>query len=333
MLAWCTAPCQCYIHGQAGRLARVRPSPARCSPAGRPFSETTLTYLPRHSHRSEFLTVRGLRYHLRHWSTGDGPLLLMVHGWMDVSASFQFVVDRLGEGRRVVAPDWRGFGLTQDGGTDSYWFADYLGDLDAIGEALSPDAPFDLVGHSMGGNVAMLYAGVRPGRVRRLVNLEGFGLRQTEPAAAVGRYRDWLDGLKKPAGWRLYPDLAGVAAGLMKTHPRLSPDKAAFLAPFWSRRRADGQFEPAADPAHRRVHPVLYRLDEVLACWREITAPVCWVTSDADTELHRFTRTDAFRDRLRALADCREVLVTDAGHMLHHDQPEAVARLIEEFLR
>lgn len=291
-----------------------------------------MTYSVKRASESRYLPVRGLRYHLREWSTGPGPLLVMVHGWMDVSASFQFVVDQLQQGRRVVAPDWRGFGLSEDGGSDGYLFADLLGDLDAIGQHLSPDAPFDLVGHSMGGNVSMLYAGVRPERIRRLVNLEGFGLRRTEPTDALQRYRDWLDGLQRPAQWRSYPDLDAVAARLRQTNARLDPDKAAFLAPHWARQRDDGQFEPAADPVHRRVNPVLFRLDEVVACWRGITAPVCWVTSDADTETHRYTRTAAFRERLEAIADRREVTVHDAGHMLHHDQPAAVARLIEDFL-
>ena len=128
------------------------------------------------------------------------PLLVMVHGFMDVGASFQFVVDAMaaaGDGARcVVAPDWRGFGRSEaPGATDAYWFADYLGDLDALLDALSPDAPVDLLGHSMGGNVAMAYAGVRPGRVRRLVNLEGFGLPHLPAvlSARVGNPPDLLE--------------------------------------------------------------------------------------------------------------------------------------------
>ena len=288
--------------------------------------------IPRHRSRTEKIDLRGLRYNVRHWGPQEAPAVFFLHGRMDCSPTFQFVVDALQQQWHVIAPDWRGFGLTADGGADSYWFPDYLADLDAIGEALWPDAPFDLVGHSMGGNVSMIYAGVRPHRIRRLVNLEGFGLKATVADDAPGRYRDWLDGLRRPVGWRQYPDLGAVAAHLRKNNPRLTADQAAFLAPYWSRRREDGQYEPAADPAHRGVNPVLYRLEEVLACWRAITAPVCWVTSDADTDYHRLTRTAAYRERLAAIADRREHVVTEAGHMLHHDQPEAVARLIEEFL-
>ena len=58
--------------------------------------------------------------------------------------------------------------------------------------------------------------------------LDRFGLRRTESADAPARYRDWLDGLQRPAGWRSYPDLEAVAARLMRNNPRLSADKAAF---------------------------------------------------------------------------------------------------------
>src|SRR3569623_3365566 len=125
---------------------------------------------------SEFISIRGLRYHVRRWGEGDAPKLFMLHGWMDVSASFQFIVVCLRRERQVIAPDWRGFGLSQPSGADTYWFPDYLGVLDALLEHYAPQLAVDLLGHCMGGNVAMLYAGVRPQRIRRLVKLEGFGL-------------------------------------------------------------------------------------------------------------------------------------------------------------
>jgi len=302
-------------------------------------------YAPRRAHHSRFLEVRGLRYHLLSWgdaslATPERPSLLMVHGWMDVGASFQFVVDALREQRHVLAIDWRGFGLSDGSGADSYWFPDYLGDLDAVIDQIAPDGrPIDLLGHSMGGNVVMSYAGVRPQRIRRLINLEGFGLPETQPEMAPRRLADWLDDLKTPQQLKPYASLAGVAGRLMKTNPRLPPDKAAWLAPHWSREvvAPDGsrQWQILGDPAHKRANPVLYRKAEILACWQRIAAPVLWVEG-SETDMtawwgERFPRAD-FEARLAQVPDLARAVLAGAGHMLHHDQPEALAAQIERFL-
>lgn len=282
--------------------------------------------------RSRFLPVRGLRYHVREWGEPGAPQLLLLHGWMDVSASFQFVVDVLRGRWHVLAPDFRGFGLSDNGPGDCYWFPDYLADLDAIVDAVSAETPVSLVGHSMGGNVAMLYAGVRPQRVRALVNLEGFGLKESAPGQAPARYARWLDELKSPPAARRYASLDDVAARLRRNNPRLSAEGAAFLAGHWSRGTADGGYEVAGDPAHRIVNPVLYRWAEVAACWAAIACPVLWVEA-ADTDAHRWAgdREEVAR-RIAVLKSVEVESVAEAGHMLHHDQPEAVAALIERFV-
>lgn len=63
--------------------------------------------------RSEFHPIRGLRYHVRTWGEPGSPSMFLLHGWMDVSASFQFLVDSFTRDWRVIAPDWRGFGLSE----------------------------------------------------------------------------------------------------------------------------------------------------------------------------------------------------------------------------
>ena len=123
---------------------------------------------------SHTFPIRGLAYHVRTWGDAHAPSLFMLHGWMDVGASFQFLVDALRRDWYVIAPDWRGFGLSE-WPDDGYWFVDYLADLDALLDLFAPDEPARLVGHSLGGNVVMLYAGVMPQRVARVVSLEGFG--------------------------------------------------------------------------------------------------------------------------------------------------------------
>jgi len=280
--------------------------------------------------RSRFINVRGLRYHLREWGAPDAPPLVLLHGWMDVSASFQFVVDAFERDRHVIAPDWRGYGLTDRGPGDCYWFPDYLADLDAIGDAVCPD-PLTVVGHSMGGNVALLYAGVRPARVRGVVNLEGFGLKDNAPAMAPARYARWLDELKTPPHARRYASLQEVAARLSKNNPRLSGERAAFLAAHWAQPTGAGDFEIAGDPAHKIVNPVLYRWAEVAACWQSIDCPVLWVEA-ADTDAHRWAGDpDEIARRIAALRAVEVVRIAEAGHMLHHDQPAIVAALIESF--
>lgn len=286
--------------------------------------------------RSEFIALRGLNMHIRHWGNPDAPKLFMVHGWMDVAASFQFVVDCLAQDWHVIAPDWRGFGLTEYPKVESYWFPDYVADLDAILLHYSPDQAVNLLGHSMGGNIAMLYAGVRPERIAKLINLEGFGMPMTQAKQAPGRYRKWLDELREVPSLRPYANLAEVAARLQKTNPRLSDERANFLAQHWSKENAQGLWELLADPAHKNSSPLLYHVDEVLECWQNISAPVLWVEAN-DTDIWRMigskqeARVEIDR-RMQFIPQLQAKIVMDAGHMLHHDQPEALAQMIEEFL-
>ena len=293
--------------------------------------------------RSEFVPIRNLNYHVRVWGEphpARAPLVL-VHGWMDVAASWQFMVDALADDRWIIAPDWRGFGLTRAAGPapDSYWFPDYLADLDALLDHYAADQPVDLVGHSMGGNVVMVYAGARPQRIRRLVNLEGFGMPATRPAQAPGRYAQWMDEVKAlhrgEQALKAYDSPDAVARRLMKTNPRLAQDKADWLARQWAAPNAHGQWEILGDAAHKVVSAYLYRVDEALEMYRRISAPVLAVTASDDSMSQwwkgRFTLAE-YHERQRAVPQLDNAVVNDAGHMLHHDQPQVLAHTIEHFL-
>jgi pimeloyl-ACP methyl ester carboxylesterase len=294
--------------------------------------------------RSFFVELRGLRHHVLEWgdaamTTPSRPTLLMQHGWMDVAASFQFVVDALPTDRHVLAFDWRGFGHSARSAAATYWYADYLADLDAALDVLFFNQQrhqlIDLLGHSMGGNVAMIYAGLRPERVRRLVNLEGFGMPATQATQAPSHYVRWLDELKLPAELRIYNTLDGVVARLRKTNPLLTEQRAVWLAQRWSQQRADGRFEILADPIHIRSNPTLYQVPEALECWKRITAPTLCVEGDQPSLQSwwgaRYTQQE-FHERLSVVANLQKHQLSQASHMLHHDQPEALAALLEAFL-
>ena len=303
-------------------------------------------YQVRYDAHTRSIPIRGLNYHLRQWGEprNNKPPLVLLHGWMDVGASWQFMVDAFSgsflDGHMVLAPDRRGFGDTvHHPGVDHYGFADYLADLEFLLDALAPDRSVDLVGHSMGGNVAMLYAGIRPTRIRRLINLEGFGMPATRPAQAAGRYGQWIDELKAlhrgELGLKTYPSRQAVADRLVRTNPRLDADRALWLAGHWARPSADGSWAILGDAAHKIVNPHLYRVDEAQAVFQAIQAPTLAVEAEGDSLQQwwkgRYSLAD-YHDRLKAVPDCRVAVVADAGHMLHHDQPAILAGLIENFL-
>jgi len=280
---------------------------------------------------SLYFDIRGLRYHVRHWAAKGAPKVVLLHGWMDVSASFQFLVDALRASWDIYAPDWRGYGNTDWDKSDCYWFPDYLADLDFLLDAIG--SPVHLVGHSLGGNVACMYAGVKPERVKKLVNLEGFGLVGTKPEDAPKRYARWLSELHDRPGLRPYANFGELAKRLRESNPRLTSERAEFLARHWGRETEEGRVTLRGDPAHKIVNPVLYRYEEARACWAQVRAPVLWVDGAETTVVKRLGLDEAQRqERRAAFPNLRYAGVPGAGHMLHHDQPEAVAKLIEDFL-
>ena len=292
--------------------------------------------------RISFIRLRQLNYHVREWGTprpGQLPLF-MVHGWMDVSASFQFVVDAMQQDRHIIAPDWRGFGLTDVGEVDTFWYPDYLADLDALVDHFQPDGHIDLLGHSMGGTVVSMYAGARPERIRRLINLEGFGLAATKPTQAPGRYAKWLNEVKAARqgemSLRTYPDSEAVAQRLIKTNPRLSLDKAQWLAQHWAQQNSNGEWEILGHPAHKVINPYLFRVEEMLAIYQSISAPVLNVEA-SQNDLEKWWqgkyKLEEFHERLKHIKDIHSVTIQDAGHMMHHDQPFELAQHIEAFLQ
>jgi pimeloyl-ACP methyl ester carboxylesterase len=298
-------------------------------------------YQAKRHFRSEYVLIRNLQYHVQIWgepAPGKTPLV-MVHGWMDVAASYQFVVDAFSQDHYVIAPDWRGYGKTPSGGADNFWFPDYLADLDFLLDHYAPATPVNLVGHSMGGNIVMLYAGVRPERIRRLVNLEGFGMPATKPSQAPGRYAKWMDELKSlhkgEMALRSYDMVSGVAQRLRKTNPRLTEDKAEWLARHWAAEGIDGSWSILGDPAHKITNANLYKVDEVLELYKRISMPLLAVeASDNSLDLWwngKYTLPE-YHERLKSVPQVEIARIEDAGHMMHHDQPAALAALIERFI-
>jgi pimeloyl-ACP methyl ester carboxylesterase len=284
--------------------------------------------------RSEFVPIRGVDYHCRIWGPAGAPRLFLLHGSQDVSASWQFTVDAFGLEWEVVSPDWRGNGLSGWTGADSYWFPDYVGDLDALLERYSPEQPARIVGHSMGAHIAALYAGVRPDRVGRFVNVDGFGPPGGRQDPAPRRLAKWLAQLNDDTSQRPYESFEEFALRMQSENPRLTDERARFLVQHWGKEEPDGTVVRRADPALKRINPVPLSQAEVLDCWRQTRASVLWVDgAQSGLWARLMSNPQEFEDRAGAYADLQIDHVDDSGHNIHHDQPERLAQLIEGFMR
>ena len=190
-----------------------------------------------------------------------------------------------------------------------------------------------LVGHSLGGNAACIYAGLRPERVSRLISLDGFGLPDLGPQAAPAQLQRWLAGWREPLPpHKTYAAVADMAARLRQANPRLDEAKSLFLASELSERLPDGRYTWDFDPRHRAPFATLHRRAEWAACLALVRAPTLFIGSDLPFPPALRDEPEGLAARAAAIPGARFERIAGAGHNLHHDEPEAVARLVEGFL-
>lgn len=287
-------------------------------------------YEPRRASRSRFTEIRGLSCHVREWGDPAAPLVFLLHGSLDASATFQFMVDEFRGEYHFVAPDWRGHGGS-GWAPQGYWFHDYIADLDQFLDDVSPNEKVVLIAHSLGGNVANYYSGIRPERVRKLVSLDGFGLPGPDPADTPTRLGKWLSAQRSgPEPSRAYASVEALAARLKQAHPKLSMEKALFLAAHTSRRGENGEVLVAFDPKHRMPFAAPNQRADVVAVLRAIEAPTLWLSSDRPSRYAG--EPGGWEGRLSMVRDIRYAKVPGTSHNMHHDDPTAVAGLVETFL-
>ena len=282
--------------------------------------------------RTEKINIRGLRYNVRHWGPDNAPMVFFLHGWMDCSPTFQFVVDALQETWHVIAPDWRGYGESE-WLLRPYWFPDYYADLHCLLEHYSSGKPARVVAHSMGANISGCYAGVRPERIKQLVMLDFLGLKPAIDDDSPNLIGKWIKNLESGPPQGVYPNCEALAARLMELDPRLSESRAQFLSGNICRYRSDSMIEMACDPWHRVPSPVAYHIEDVLACWSRIEAPVLLLIAEHGLVIHRFGNDrKEFDRRIGSFKNLQTDRIPDSGHNVQHDQPERVAKAIEVFL-
>ena len=279
------------------------------------------------------MDVRGLQYHVHQWGDSSNPALFMLHGWMDCGATYKFIAPKLVDKFHIVAPDLRGFGDTEHL-ANGYYFPEYFADLNVILDHYSPQTPVNLVGHSMGGQIALMYAGIQPQRVAKLLSLEAIGLPASEPSQAPHKYREWMTQILSDEPAKVYPHADSLKHSIYKGNPSLSVEMIEQLAILWGKPVGDdGAVMLKHDHAHRYTNPVRYSYQDAVEVWKEITARVGLVMAKESWMYRQFGemgRIDEAKQILK-IAEHDYFVVEDSHHMLHLEQPEATAECVLRF--
>lgn len=284
-----------------------------------------------------YVHVRGLPLAVHAWGPPQAPVLLCIHGFLDLGQAFAPLAANLPE-LRLVAPDLRGHGHSGwIGAGGDYHIYDYHHDLVATVQALGLQR-FDLLGHSLGGMLAAVLAGLEPERVRSLVLLDGMGPPAQGPAIALERVKKRVQALQMP-GYasdeptrrhirRPMPDRGAAARRLMDVNPRLSAAVAAHLAAVGTELHPDGKGVTwRHDPLHRTPSPRPFRADEGEVFWRALHLPVLSIYADQSQ-----WRPDDLAARHACLPQAVVATLPDASHNFHHEQPDLLARIVRQWL-
>jgi pimeloyl-ACP methyl ester carboxylesterase len=282
---------------------------------------------------SHFYVSQRLRLHYADWGNDSAPTLMLVHGGRDHARNWDWVARELRHEWHVVAPDLRGHGDSGWAIGGMYAIADFVLDLANLIDALGPE-PVVLIGHSLGGAVSLMYTGIYPERVRKLVAIEGLGpppamlerLRGRPPEA---RMREWIEqmrqlGARQP---RRYATFEAAAARMREENAFLSDEQAKHLTIHSVNRNEDGTWSWKFDNYVRTFAPYRFDVDDMRALWSRIECPTLLVRGANSWA------SDPLKDgRIAPFADARLVTIPDAGHWVHHDQLDVFVAAVREFL-
>jgi len=279
-----------------------------------------------------FISQR-LRLNYFDWGNHDAPPLLLVHGGRDHARSWDWVAEQLSPHWHVVAMDHRGHGDSDWVSDGNYSSNDMVYDLAQLVHQLGR-GPVSIVSHSMGGNVALRYAGMFPDMVRQIVAIEGLGPSpewkdKQRSTPYPERMREWIEKKRKAAGRvpRRYESIEAAYARMIEENSYLTKEQARHLTIHGVNRNEDGTYSWKFDP-HLNVWAIEDVADEFIeATWAAITCPTLLLYG-----------TDSWASnpqkdgRIKHFNNARVIEFEKAGHWLHHDQFDRFMKVVGDFL-
>ncbi|PWR20561.1 alpha/beta fold hydrolase [Zavarzinia compransoris] len=275
---------------------------------------------------------QGLRLHYVDWGNEGAPPLLLVHGGNDHCRSWDWLAQRLADRFHVLAVDLRGHGDSDHAPGSHYPTHGFILDLAQLIEQRRL-APVNILAHSWGGAVSLLYAGVYPEKLRRLMVIEGWGPSPAvvEKHASVPtheRLRNWVEATRAIAHKRppRYAGIEDCIARMKAANARLTDEQARHLTIHAASQNEDGTYSWKYDPYVRVVSPTWHTPEELGALWSRITCPVLLLRGTESWAA------DPVADgKTRYFRDVRVEALDHAGHWVHHDRLDEVAGMADRF--
>jgi pimeloyl-ACP methyl ester carboxylesterase len=272
------------------------------------------------------------RLKLQFWDYGQDakPSLVLVHGALDHARNWDWVARSLRQHYHVYALDLRGHGNSAWAPGAAYTVAEHVLDLSALLDVIG-DFPVQLVGHSLGGGIALHYAGVYPDRVHKAVSIEGLGFPQEHRmhGPASQRVRQWIENVRdlEKRHPKSYPSLDAAIARMKEANPRLSDDVARHLTLHGTNWDSDGSLLWKFDTYARAFPPYGHGIEDAVELFGQITCPTLFFWG-----LESFLPVPETDPRWQAIRNRRLIKVPSAGHWVHHDQLDLFLRETSAFL-
>jgi pimeloyl-ACP methyl ester carboxylesterase len=275
-----------------------------------------------------------LRLHYVDWGNHDAPPLLLVHGGRDHCRNWDWVAQTLRKDFHVIAPDLRGHGDSAWAIGGNYLITDYVYDIAQLVRQRTM-APLSIMGHSMGGFISTLYAGLYPKMVSKMVIVDGIVFPPEQITARTSvpsdqRLDNWITQTRQLAARmaKKYKSIDEAVARMHGENPRLSREQALSLTLHGVNQNEDGTYSWKFDNYVRAVPPVLLSTQDVITLWRRITCPMLLVNGSES-----FIPDPAKNGAVDYFSNVKSITLEGAGHWVHHDKLDAFLALAEPFLK
>jgi len=284
-----------------------------------------------HGPTSQSFISQRLRLHYADWGNPDAPHLILLHGGRDHCRNWDWVADDLRRDYHIIAPDLRGHGDSAWSESGDYSMGAFVYDLAQLIHQQKL-APVRIVAHSLGGNIALRYAGVYPETVSKLVAIEGMGGPMTADRGQrnpADRFRAWVADTRKLAARipRRYPTLEDAFHRMQAENKHLTEDQARYLTLHGAMQNEDGSYSWKFDNYVRAFSPVDMPQDDLHQLWSNISCPVLLVNGTES-----WASNPEKDGRAKHFKDVRVVELERAGHWVHHDRLGAFIKEIRAFL-